>query len=157
MISSFAAYIVMHFISKEYGRMLFPYEETPYLILFAVYLFLFALSMLAFFLVSKEKYQIYSRLAEEIAELSCPVGHAFSERKRSEILSEFGKKIRRLHVMEGIYAVVSVLLTGCMPFAGDYDILGLFWFFRLSFGVVLIVHSLLLTDAFQKEIEKTVE
>ncbi|MBQ7309799.1 MAG: hypothetical protein IJW87_06435 [Clostridia bacterium] len=157
MISSFAAYIVMHFISKEYGRMLFPYEETPYLILFAVYLFLFALSMLAFFLVSKEKYQIYSRLAEEIAELSCPIGHAFSERKRSEILSEFGKKIRRLHVMEGIYAVVSVLLTGCMPFAGDYDILGLFWFFRLIFGVVLIVHSLLLTDAFQKEIEKTVE
>ena len=44
-----------------------------------------------------------------------------------------------------------------MPFAGDYDIFGLFWFFRLLFGVGLIVYSLLLTDTLQKEIEKIVE
>ena len=70
---------------------------------------------------------------------------------------DFEKKIKTLHMLELVYAVFSVALTLCMPFAGDYDIFGLFWFFRLIFGIALIVYSLILTDALQKEIEKIVE
>ena len=59
--------------------------------------------------------------------------------------------------METAYAVASVVLTLGMPFSEDYDICGLFWFFRMILGVVLIVYSLLLADSLQKEIEKIVE
>jgi hypothetical protein len=72
-------------------------------------------------------------------------------------MEEFELKIKRLHILENVYAVFSIAMALGMPFAGDYDIFGLFWFFRLLFGIGLIVYSLLLTDALQKEIEKIVE
>ena len=56
-----------------------------------------------------------------------------------------------------MYATLLSVLTLGMPFSEDYDICGLFWFFRLLFGIALIVNSLLLTDTLQKEIEKIVE
>ena len=157
MIFSFAAYIAVFFLSYYYGGLLFPYKETNYILLFAAYVVLLSVSMLAFSSISKEKKIIYSHIAEEIAEISCPSVHEFSERRRNEMIADFGKKIGTLHVLELVYAVFSVVVTFCMPFGGDYDVCGLFWFFRLLFGVVLILYSLLLTDALQKEIEKIVE
>lgn len=157
MLSSFSAYIAAFFLSFYYGGLLFPYKEQNYILLFSVYVILFAVSMFAFFAISKEKKQVYSRIAKEIAEISCPGSHEFSDRRRKEMIGDFEKKIKTLHMLELVYAVFSVALTLCMPFAGDYDICGLFWFFRLLFGVGLIIYSLLLTDALQKEIEKIVE
>ena len=113
--------------------------------------------MFAFVRISREKRIVYQTLASEIVEISCPHIHAFSDRKRKEMQELFELKIKRLHILEIVYAVFSVAAVMCIPFAGDYDIFGLSWFFRLIFGVVLIVYSLFLTDALQKEIEKTVE
>ncbi|MBQ8496686.1 MAG: hypothetical protein IJ489_04425 [Clostridia bacterium] len=156
-ISSFAAYIAVFFLSWHYGKLIYPYKESGYIALFATYFVLFALSMLAFQAISKEKRKVYLRLAREITDVSCPQAHAFSERKRTEMMDEFAKKIKRHYILETVYAAASAILTLGMPFSEDYDICGLFWFFRLLFGVVLIVHSLLLSDALQKEIEKIVE
>ena len=156
-VSSLAAQIVMGFISWYYGRMLYPYTELGYVLLFSAYVLLFALSMFAFVRISREKRIVYQTLASEIVEISCPHIHAFSDRKRKEMQELFELKIKRLHILEIVYAVFSVAAVMCIPFAGDYDIFGLSWFFRLIFGVVLIVYSLFLTDALQKEIEKTVE
>lgn len=156
-ISSLASYIAVFFLSWNYGKLIYPYKEQGYILLFAVYFVLFALSMWAFTRVSKEKKTVYMRLAWEITDISCPQTHAFSARKRNEMMNDFGKRICRFHILEIVYAVSSVVLTLGMPFSEDYDICGLFWFFRMIFGVVLIVYSLLLTDALQKEIEKIVE
>ena len=144
-------------ISRYYGNILFPYQEMRYLILFAAYIALFAVSMYAFTQISKEKRVIYQQLASEIAEISCPHVHDFSDRRRQTLIAEFELKIKKLHILEIVYAIFSVAMALGMPFAGDYDIFGLFWFFRLIFGIVLIVYSLILTDALQKEIEKIVE
>lgn len=144
-------------ISRYYGNILFPYQEMRYLILFAAYIALFAVSMYAFTQISKEKRVIYQKLASEIAEISCPHVHDFSDRRRQTLIAEFELKIKKLHILEIVYAIFSVAMALGMPFAGDYDIFGLFWFFRLIFGIVLIVYSLILTDALQKEIEKIVE
>ena len=157
MVSSFAAYIAVFFLSWHYGKLIYPYKESGYIVLFAVYFVLFAVSMFAFYLISKEKRKVYTRLAAEITDISCPQTHAFSERKRTEMTEDFAKKINRFHLMESVYAVASVILTLGMPFSEDYDICGLFWFFRMILGVILIVYSLLLTDSLQKEIEKIVE
>ena len=127
------------------------------MILFAVYVAFFAVSMYAFTQISKEKSGIYTKIASEIAEISCPHVHEFSDRRRQTLMEEFELKIKRLRILELVYAVFSVAMVLGMPFAGDYDIFGLFWFFRLIFGVILIVYSLILTDALQKEIEKIVE
>ncbi len=156
-ISSFLAYIVMVLISRNYGRMLFPYKESGYVLLFTLYTLLFAASMLAFVKISGEKKHIYTRMASEIAEISCPSVHDFSDRRRREMMGAFELKIKRLHILEIVYAVFSVVSVVCIPFSGDYDIFGLSWFFRLIFGIVLIIYSLFLTDAMQKEIEKIVE
>ena len=137
--------------------MLYPYTELGYVLLFASYVLLFALSMFAFVRISREKRIVYRTLASEIVEVSCPRIHEFSDRKRKETQELFELKIKRLHVLEIVYAVFSVAAVMCIPFAGDYDIFGLFWFFRLIFGIALIVYSLFLTDALQKEIEKIVE
>ena len=131
--------------------------EKGYLILFGLYIVFFAASMFAFIGISKEKRMIYQRIAFEIAEIACPHVHEFSDRRRQTLMEEFELKIKRLHMLENIYAVFSVVMALGMPFAGDYDIFGLFWFFRLIFGIALIVYSLILTDALQKEIEKIVE
>ena len=144
-------------ISRYYGNILFPYQETGYLILFGIYVAFFAVSMYAFTRISKEKRNIYHRIASEIAEISCPHVHDFSDRRRQTLIDEFELKIKRLHILEIVYAIFSVAMALGMPFAGDYDIFGLFWFFRLIFGIALIVYSLILTDALQKEIEKIVE
>ena len=156
-IASGASSIPLLLISRFYGKILFPYQETGYLILFALYIALFAVSMFALTQISKEKIGIYERIATEIAEISCPHVHEFSDRRRQTLIEEFELKIKRLHILEIVYAVFSVAMALGMPFAGDYDIFGLFWFFRLIFGIVLIVYSLMLTDALQKEIEKIVE
>jgi hypothetical protein len=156
-VSSFLSYIVMTFISRYYGRILYPYSEIGYVILFVLYLALFAVSMVMFVKISGEKKLIYQRLASEIAEISCPCIHEFSDRRRKEMIEEFELKIKRLHILEKVYAVFSVAAVICLPFAGDYDIFGLSWFFRMIFGIALIVYSLFLTDALQKEIEKIVE
>ena len=156
-VSSFLSYIVMTFISRYYGRILYPYSEIGYVILFVLYLALFAVSMVMFVKISGEKKLIYQRLASEIAEISCPSIHEFSDRRRKEMIEEFELKIKRLHILEKVYAVFSVAAVICLPFAGDYDIFGLSWFFRMIFGIALIVYSLFLTDALQKEIEKIVE
>ena len=156
-VSALAAQIVMGFISWHYGRILYPYTERGYVLLFLLYLLLFSASMFAFVKISCEKRHIYTRLASEIVDISCPCVHEFSERKRTETMKMFELKIKRLHILEIVYAVFSVLMMLCLPFAGDYDIFGLSWFFRLIFGIVLIVYSLFLTDAMQKEIEKIVE
>ena len=155
--SSFSSYIVMGLISWYYGNILYPYKDMGYLALFILYLLLFSVSMLAFVKVSREKKHIYERLATEIAEISCPCVHEFSDRRRKEMIETFEMKIKRLHILETVYAVFSVAAMICLPFAGDYDIFGLSWFFRMIFGIVLIVYSLFLTDALQKEIEKIVE
>lgn len=144
-------------ISRYYGNILFPYQETGYLILFAVYIAFFAVSMFAFTQVSKEKCAVYRKISAEIAEIACPRVHDFSDRRRQTLMDEFELKIKRLHILEIVYAVFSVAMALGMPFAGDYDIFGLFWFFRLIFGIVLIIYSLILTDMLQKEIEKIVE
>jgi hypothetical protein len=151
------AMIPMLFISRRYGNILFPYQETDYLILFAAYIVLFAASMYMFTRISREKCFIYRRIASEISEIAYPHVHEFSDRRRQTLMEEFELKIKRLHILENVYAVFSVAMALGMPFAGDYDIFGLFWFFRLLFGIGLIVYSLLLTDALQKEIEKIVE
>ncbi len=156
-ISSAAAYLAIFFLSKEYGKLIYPYKENGYLLLFAAYFILFAVSMYAFYRISREKQSVYLRLAQEITDISCPAVHDFSERKRKEMMADFTRKIKRHHVLETVYAAASVVLTLGMPFSEDYDICGLFWFFRLLFGVALVVNSLLLTDALQKEIEKIVE
>ena len=156
-VSSFASYIAMFLLSWNYGKMIYPYEEKGYLAYFAVYVLLFAVSMVAFVFLSGEKKRVYTRLGEEIAALSCPHVHEFSDRKRNELIEDFGRKIKNLHILELVYAIVSVLLQFCMPFTEDYDICGLFWLFRMAFGVALIIYSTLLTDALQKEIEKIVE
>ena len=156
-VSSFASYIAMFLLSWNYGKVLYPYEEEGYLACFAAYILLFAVSMVAFVLLSGEKKRVYTRLGEEIAALSCPHVHEFSDRKRNELIEDFGRKIKNLHILELVYAIVSVLLQFCMPFTEDYDICGLFWLFRMAFGVALIIYSTLLTDALQKEIEKIVE
>lgn len=156
-ISSAAAYVMTFFLSWHYGKLVYPYKESGYIALFAAYFILFAVSMFAFYLVSKEKRKIYLRFAREITDVSCPQAHDFSERKRNELMADFGKRIQRHYVLETVYAVASAVLTLGMPFSEDYDICGLFWFFRMLCGVGLIVHSLLLTDAMQKEIEKIVE
>lgn len=156
-ISALAAQIVMGLISWHYGRMLYPYQERSYVLLFVLYMLLFSVSMFAFVRISCEKRRIYMHLASEIVDISCPCIHEFSARKRNEMLEIFELKIKKLHILEIVYAVFSVLAMFCIPFAGDYDIFGLSWFFRLIFGIVLIVYSLFLTDALQKEIEKIVE
>lgn len=156
-VSSALAYLAVFFLSKEYGKLIYPYKENGYLLLFAAYLILFAVSMYAFYRISREKQTVYLRLAQEITDISCPAVHDFSERKRKELMTDFGKKIKKHHILEAVYAVASVVLTLGMPFSEDYDLCGLFWFFRLIFGVALIVNSLLLTDSLQKEIEKIVE
>ncbi len=156
-IASAASCIPMLCISWRYGRILYPYQETGYLILFAIYVALFAVSMFAFVKISREKSVIYRKIAFEIAEIACPHVHEFSDRRRQTLTEEFELKIRRLHMLETVYAAFSVVMVLGMPFAGDYDIFGLFWFFRMIFGVALIVYSLMLTDALQKEIEKIVE
>ena len=156
-VTSAVAAVPMLLISFYYGNILFPYQETWYLVLFAAYILFFAASMFAFAKISKEKSVIYQRIASEIAEIACPHVHEFSDRRRQTLMEEFECKIKRLHMLEKVYAVFSVVMALGMPFAGDYDIFGLFWFFRLIFGVALIVYSLMLTDALQKEIEKIVE
>ncbi len=156
-VASALASVPLLLISRNYGNILYPYQEKGYLILFGLYTVFFAVSMFAFTKISKEKRRIYQRIASEIAEIACPHVHEFSDRRRQNLLQEFELKIKRLHILEIIYAVFSVVMTLGMPFAGDYDIFGLFWFFRLIFGIVLIVYSLILTDALQKEIEKIVE
>lgn len=156
-VTSALASVPMFLISWNYGKILYPYQEKGYLILFALYTVLFAVSMFAFARISKEKRRIYQTVASDIAEIACPHVHEFSDRRRQSLLQEFELKIRRLYILENVYAVFSVVMTLGMPFAGDYDIFGLFWFFRLIFGVALIVYSLILTDALQKEIEKIVE
>ena len=156
-VTSAIATVPMLLISFYYGNILFPYQEPWYLVLFTVYILSFAASMFAFTKISKEKRDIYRRIASEIAEIACPHVHEFSDRRRQTLMEEFECKIKRLHVLENVYAVFSVVMALGMPFAGDYDIFGLFWFFRLIFGVALIVYSLMLTDALQKEIEKIVE
>jgi hypothetical protein len=144
-------------ISRYYGNILYPYQEAGYLILFALYVLFFSASMLAFAWISREKSAIYRKIASEIAEIACPRVHEFSDRRRQTLMDEFELKIKRLHILETVYAVFSVAMVLGMPFAGDYDIFGLFWFFRMIFGIGLIVYSLMLTDALQKEIEKIVE
>ena len=156
-VTSALSSIPLLLISWHYGKMLYPYQEKKYLILFGLYMVLFAASMFAFAKISKEKKTIYQKSAAEIAEIACPHVHTFSDRRRQTLMQEFEMKINRLHILEKIYAVFSVVMALGMPFAGDYDIFGLFWFFRLIFGIVLIVYSLILTDALQKEIEKIVE
>ncbi|MBE6666051.1 MAG: hypothetical protein E7603_07530 [Ruminococcaceae bacterium] len=156
-VSSLLSYVVMTFISLHFGRILYPYNEIPYVILFVLYLLLFSVSMVMFVKISREKKYIYQRIASEIAEISCPCIHEFSDRRRAELVETFELKIKRLHILEKIYAVFSVAAVVCLPFAGDYDIFGLAWFFRMIFGIALIVYSLFLTDALQKEIEKIVE
>ena len=156
-VASALSTVPLLFISRYYGNILFPYQETGYLILFAIYVVLFAVSMFAFTRISREKRTVYRKIASEIAEISCPHVHDFSDRRRQTLIEEFELKIRRLHILEIVYAVFSVAMALGMPFAGDYDIFGLFWFFRLIFGIILIVYSLILTDAMQKEIEKIVE
>ena len=156
-VTSAISMIPMFFISRNYGNILYPYQEKGYLILFGLYIVFFAASMFAFIGISKEKRMIYQRIAFEIAEIACPHVHEFSDRRRQTLMEEFELKIKRLHMLENIYAVFSVVMALGMPFAGDYDIFGLFWFFRLIFGIALIVYSLILTDALQKEIEKIVE
>ncbi|MBQ3490400.1 MAG: hypothetical protein IJA86_07410 [Clostridia bacterium] len=156
-VSSLLSYVVMIFISRNYGRMLFPYKELGYVILFALYALLFVASMFAFVRISREKKHIYTRIAAEISEISCPCIHEFSDKKRQEMMKTFALKIKKLHILEIVYAFFSVAAVACIPFSGDYDIFGLSWFFRLIFGIVLIVYSLFLTDAMQKEIEKIVE
>ena len=149
--------IPMLLISRYYGNILYPYQEAGYLILFVLYVLLFAASMFAFARISREKGVIYRKIASEIAEIACPRVHEFSDRRRQTLMDEFELKIKRLHILETVYAVFSVAMVLGMPFAGDYDIFGLFWFFRMIFGIGLIVYSLMLTDALQKEIEKIVE
>ncbi|MBQ2989366.1 MAG: hypothetical protein IJD59_09700 [Clostridia bacterium] len=149
--------VPMLLISRYYGNILFPYQETWYLILFAAYLVCFAVSMFALTRISREKRTVYRKIAAEIAEIACPHVHDFSDRRRQTLIEEFELKIKKLYILEHIYAGFSVAMALGMPFAGDYDIFGLFWFFRLIFGIVLIVQSLMLTDALQKEIEKIVE
>ena len=156
-VCALAAQIVTVVISWNYGRILYPYQELGYVLLFALYFVLFALSMLAFVRISREKRYIYRNIASEIVEISCPSVHEFSERKRREMTELFELKIKRLHILEVVYAVFSAAAMLCLPFAGDYDVFGLTWFFRLIFGIVLIVYSLFLTDALQQEIEKIVE
>ena len=156
-VSSFLSYVVMVVISRYYGNALYPYSERGYVILFILYLLLFSVSMAAFVKISGEKKRIYERLASEIAEISCPCVHEFSDRRRRETVDMFELKIKRLRILETVYAVFSVISVLCLPFAGDYDIFGLSWFFRMIFGIVLVVYSLFLTDALQKEIEKIVE
>ena len=156
-VSSLLSYVVMIFISRYYGNILFPYKEGGYLALFALYLILVAVSMFAFVKISREKKDIYRRLASEITDIACPCIHEFSDRRRKEMMEAFELKIKRLHILETVYAVFSVVAVICLPFAGDYDIFGLAWFFRMIFGIALIVYSLFLTDALQKEIEKIVE
>lgn len=156
-VSSLAAYIAVFFLSFHYGKLIYPYKESGYVLLFAVYFILLGVSMYAFYRIAREKKAVYLRLAREITDISCPAVHDFSERKRTEMMAEFGKRIQRHYLLETVYAISSVILTLGMPFSEDYDLCGLFWFFRMLFGVILIVHSLLLTDALQKEIEKIVE
>ena len=156
-VSSVLSYIVMVVISRYYGNALYPYSEKGYVALFILYVLLFSVSMASFVKISGEKKHIYERIASEITEISCPCIHEFSDRRRREMMEMFEIKIKRLHVLETVYAVFSVGAVLCLPFAGDYDILGLSWFFRMIFGIVLIVYSLFLTDALQKEIEKIVE
>ncbi len=156
-ITSALSTVPLLLISRYYGNILFPYQEKGYLILFAVYIALFAVSMFAFVRISGEKSIVYRKLASEIAEISCPRVHDFSDRRRQTLVEELELKIKKLHILEIVYAVFSVAMALGMPFAGDYDIFGLFWFFRLIFGIALIVYSLMLTDAMQKEIEKIVE
>jgi hypothetical protein len=156
-VSSLAAYIAVFFLSFRYGKLIYPYKESGYVLLFAVYFILLGVSMYAFYRIAREKKAVYLRLAREITDISCPAVHDFSERKRTEMMAEFGKRIQRHYLLETVYAISSVILTLGMPFSEDYDLCGLFWFFRMLFGAVLIVHSLLLTDALQKEIEKIVE
>ena len=156
-VTSALSVIPLFLISWNYGNILYPYQEKGYLVYFGLYVVLFVASMLAFVKISREKCVIYRRIGSEIAEIAYPHVHEFSDRRRQALMDEFELKIKRLHILEIVYAVFSVAMAFGMPFSGDYDIFGLFWFFRLIFGVVLIVYSLILTDALQKEIEKIVE
>ena len=156
-IASALSSVALLLISFYYGRILYPYKDKGYLILFALYIVFFAVSMFAFVKISREKSNIYKTIASEIAEISCPHIHDFSDRRRQTLIQEFELKIKKLHILEFVYAIFSVVMALGMPFAGDYDIFGLFWFFRLIFGIALLVYSLILTDALQKEIEKIVE
>jgi hypothetical protein len=156
-VTSALSVIPLFLISWNYGNILYPYQEKGYLVYFGLYVVLFVASMLAFVKISREKSVIYRRIGAEIAEIAYPHVHEFSDRRRQALTDEFELKIKRLHILEIVYAGFSVAMTLGMPFGGDYDIFGLFWFFRLIFGIVLIVYSLILTDALQKEIEKIVE
>ena len=87
--------------------MLFPYKELGYVILFALYALLFVASMFAFVRISREKKHIYTRIAAEISEISCPCIHEFSDKKRQEMMKTFALKIKKLHILEIVYAFFS--------------------------------------------------
>ncbi len=154
---SFAAYAVMFCISATYGRMVYPYKEGRYCILFGLFLILFILSMVLFVLVCKEKERVYACLVNEIGMVVSPDDHEYARKKRQHMMDEFRPRLRGLTAVSVVYAVFSVICMGAIPLAEDYAVCGLSWLFRSAFCVFVIVKSVLLTDKLKNEIEKVVD
>lgn len=153
---SFAAYCVCFAMSLLYGRTYRPYKETQYIVLFVLYMILFAISMALFIRVCKEKEKAYTSLVGEIGFLLAPDEGDYARKKREYTEKDFRGKIKGLTIVGTIYAVFSVCCMALIPWAEEYAFCGLSWLFRSAFCVFFLIKSVLLTDKIQHEIEKLI-
>ncbi len=154
---SAVSYTLLLALSLNFGRTFRPYKEPLFIALFAAYFVVFLVSMALFVMVNREKEKVYRSFVHEIALTLAPDDNDYAIKRRALAEKEFAGKLRAMTVIATAYAVFSVVCMALIPFAEEYALCGLSWFFRSGFCVFFIIKSVLLTDKLQKEIEKVTD
>lgn len=156
MIFSAASYIFLFFYSRQFAGLAFPYKEEGFASVYIAYMSFFALAMLLFSLLVSEKKRVYLRLAERCTEMSSAGLFEMSEQKQKERFRELSRRIRHYAALEYLYAFFSIACMAAVPFAGESELFALSWFFRLIFGVILMIYSAAIAGNLHDELERVV-
>ena len=79
-----------------------------------------------------------------------------SEQKQKERFQELSRRIGHYSVLEYLYAFFSIACMAAVPFAGESELFALSWFFRLIFGVILMIYSAAIAGNLHDELERVV-
>ena len=153
---SAAAYVLLALYSARFAGSAFPYEEEGFVPVYIAFLICFVLAFLMFSLVVPEKKRVYLRLAQRCTEMSSAGLFEMSEQKQEERLTALTRRIRRYAALEYIYAGVSVICMAAVPFGVESELLALSWFFRLMFGVVLMIYAAAIAGNLHDELERVI-
>ena len=153
---SAASYVLLYIYSERFAGSAFPYEEEGFFPVYIAFMICFAFAMVLFSLLVAEKKKVYLRLAARCTELSSAGLFEMSAQKQEERLSALTRRVGRYAALEYLYACFSVLCMAAVPFGEESEIFALSWFFRLMFGIILMIYSAAIAGNLHDELERVV-